>query len=213
MKQPEKVAEDVAADAKAPEEHKADVKAQSGVDAAKGTGRPDVAAGMDQAAATMPAMAEINSEARAIKSAIDRTLAPESDGALPGIEVKATREGVLVSLTDKANFGMFAIGSAEPKAKVVIIMQQIAAILNATRGSVVIRGHTDARPYRSGTYDNWRLSTARAHMAQYMLVRAGFDEGRIERVEGHADRMLKVPGDPEAAENRRIEILLRADPQ
>jgi chemotaxis protein MotB len=43
-------------------------------------------------------------------------------------------------------------------------------------------------------------------------VRGGIDEARIERVEGHADRSLKKPADPNAAENRRIEILLRERP-
>jgi chemotaxis protein MotB len=31
----------------------------------------------------------------------------------------------------------------------------------------------------------------------------------VESIEGFADRKLKVPSDPDAAENRRIEILLR----
>jgi len=104
---------------------------------------------------------------------------------------------------------MFAIGSAEPKPEVVGVLAAVAEILAEREGSIVIRGHTDARPFRSRDYDNWRLSTARAHMAYYMLVRGGFDEARISRVEGYADRMLKLPDDPEAAENRRIEILLR----
>jgi chemotaxis protein MotB len=76
---------------------------------------------------------------------------------------------------------------------------------------IVIRGYTDARPYRSSSYDNWRLSSARAHMAHYMLVRGGFDEKRIERIEGYADRLLRLPNSPEAPENRRIEILLRKE--
>jgi chemotaxis protein MotB len=46
-------------------------------------------------------------------------------------------------------------------------------------------------------------------MAYYMLVRGGVGEKRFERIEGHADRNLKVAGEPEAAQNRRIEILLR----
>ena len=71
-----------------------------------------------------------------------------------------------------------------------------------------MRGHTDGRPFRSETYDNWRLSSARAQMASYALVRAGIDERRLERIEGYADRMPRNP-DPKAAENRRIEILLR----
>jgi chemotaxis protein MotB len=47
-------------------------------------------------------------------------------------------------------------------------------------------------------------------MASYMLVRGGIPENRIERIEGYADRKLKLPSDPGAAPNRRIEILLRA---
>jgi chemotaxis protein MotB len=76
---------------------------------------------------------------------------------------------------------------------------------------IVVRGHTDGRPYKSATYDNWQLSTARAQMAHYMLVRGGLDEKRIDRIVGYADHLLKLPNDPLAAENRRIEILLRKD--
>ncbi|WP_026015268.1 OmpA family protein, partial [Chelatococcus sp. GW1] len=105
----------------------------------------------------------------------------------------------------------FAIGSAEPQPQVVRIMQRIAETLSKRPGKVVVRGHTDGRPFRSADYDNWRLSTARAHMAVYMLVRGGLSDSRVERVEGHADRLLKVPDDPNAAENRRIEILLKEE--
>jgi chemotaxis protein MotB len=50
-------------------------------------------------------------------------------------------------------------------------------------------------------------------MASYMLVRGGVDEGRIERIEGYADRQPRNPADPKAAENRRIEILVRGLPE
>jgi chemotaxis protein MotB len=129
----------------------------------------------------------------------------------PGIEVSATPEGTLISLTDEYNFGMFASGSAEPQAKVVRIMEKVAQLLKSHPGTIVVRGHTDGRPFKSGTYDNWRLSSARAQMAYYMLLRGGLDEKRFERIEGHADRQLRTPGKPDAAENRRIEILLRKD--
>jgi chemotaxis protein MotB len=76
-------------------------------------------------------------------------------------------------------------------------------------GQIVIRGHTDGRPFKSGRNDNWRLSMDRARVAFYMLTRGGLEESRVERVEGHADHTLKVPGDPNAAQNRRIEILLK----
>jgi chemotaxis protein MotB len=131
--------------------------------------------------------------------------------AAPGVEVQATPEGILISLTDEYNFSMFAVGSSEPQPKVVRIMDKIGLALKSRPGLIVVRGHTDGRQYRSGVYDNWRLSEARAQMAYYMLVRAGFEEKRVERIEGYADRRLKKPSDPDAAENRRIEILLRRD--
>lgn len=134
---------------------------------------------------------------------------PADTGAKPHLAVQQTGEGLLVSLTDDIDFSMFPIGSAVPDPKVVKAMERIAQALQARRGAVVIRGYTDARPFRSETYDNWRLSSARAHMAQYMLVRGGLDEARIAAVEGRADRDLKNETDPNAAENRRIEILLR----
>ncbi len=129
----------------------------------------------------------------------------------PHIDVQSTNEGVLISLTDDRNFAMFAIGSAEPQPKTVEVLAKIGGILKARPGVIVVRGHTDARPYKSATYDNWRLSTARAHMAHYMLARGGLDEKRVEKIEGYADRRLKVAADPLAAANRRIEILLRKE--
>ena len=76
----------------------------------------------------------------------------------------------------------------------------------------MLRGYTDARKYRSDVYDNWRLSSARADMARYMLVRGGVDDARFERIEGYADRQPRNAKDPDAPENRRIEILLREAP-
>jgi chemotaxis protein MotB len=158
--------------------------------------------GQDQAVERAAAAAKLE---RDIRDVVARAIA----GALPNITVTVTEEGILISLTDDQNFGMFAIASAEPRPAMVVLMEKLGKVLVGYREPLIVRGHTDGRPYKSGTYDNWRLSTARAHMAYYMLVRAGVEEKRFERIEGHADRHLKVAGDPEAAQNRRIEILLR----
>jgi chemotaxis protein MotB len=127
----------------------------------------------------------------------------------PQLDVRATEDGILISLTDRQNFSMFAIGSAEPQRRVLRMMDEIAASLQNLQGAIVVRGHTDGRPYRSTTYDNWRLSSARAQMAYYMLIRGGLPEKRFERVEGYADHRLRDASHPLAAENRRIEILVR----
>lgn len=144
--------------------------------------------------------------ASAIASAIARGGPQRADQ--PQVDVKKTDEGVLISLTDNANFGMFGIGSAEPHPQTVAAMQRVAAVLKEREGAIVIRGHTDARPFRDGRSDNWRLSTSRAHTAQDLLVQGGISASRIEHIEGHASRRPRA-GDPNAAENRRIEILIR----
>jgi chemotaxis protein MotB len=172
-------------------------------DSGKDSGKEEPA---DLRAAETAAMAEIKAEiARAVQPMGTRAPAPR-------VEVRRTGEGVLISVTDEINFSMFEIGSAEPNPKVVRALERIAKILNARPGRIVVRGHTDGRPFRSETYDNWRLSSARAQMASYALVRAGLDDGRLERIEGYADRQPRNP-DPKAAENRRIEILLRGQPE
>ena len=128
-----------------------------------------------------------------------------------GVSVEATDQGVVISITDQLDFGMFEIGSAVPRRELVLAMDKIGRILDGQKGRIAIRGHTDARPFRSATYDNWRLSTARAHAAYYMLVRGGVNERRIDEVSGFADRQPKDAADPLAAVNRRIEILLETE--
>jgi len=88
-------------------------------------------------------------------------------------------------------------------------MDKVGKILQVRTETLIVRGHTDSRKYRTAAYDNWRLSAARAHVAYTMLVRSGVDDTRFERIEGHADRSPRVALDTEAAQNRRIEILLR----
>ena len=147
--------------------------------------------------------------AQVTKELLEKLGASAASETSPAIEVRVTSEGLLISLTDRLTYSMFAIGSPEPRPELIRAMDQIAAVLKTRPGNIVLRGHTDARPYKGGGYDNWRLSSARAQMAYYMMTRAGIPETRIERVEGHADHSLRDPGHPMAAENRRIEILLR----
>ena len=148
-------------------------------------------------------------EAADIKKELAKAFLPGAKLA-DGVSVEATDKGVVISITDQLDFGMFEIGSAMPRRELVLAMEKIGQIINEKKGTITISGHTDARPFRSDTYDNWRLSTARAHSAYYMLVRGGVDESRITEVAGFADRQPKIVSDPMAAANRRIEILMAA---
>jgi len=170
-------------------------------------GTPEAVAGeaAEKAAEKIGDQAAAQELEKEIKTSVS-TLGPADT---PNIEVARVDEGLLVSLTDDFRFGMFALSSATPKPEVVLVMEKVAKILASREGRIVVRGHTDGRPFKSGKNDNWRLSMARAQVAYYMLVRGGLEEARVERIEGHADRSLKIPEDPNAAQNRRIEILIK----
>jgi chemotaxis protein MotB len=150
----------------------------------------------------------VSPASEAVRQPIEEAIKATGLSPIPGIDVRATEQGVLISITDQPDFEMFGIASARPKPELVLLMEQIGRVVASRPEGIVIRGHTDARPYRAGGYDNWRLSTARAQMAYYMLIRSGVPEGRVERIEGYADHSLKNSDSPLAAENRRIEILL-----
>ena len=148
-------------------------------------------------------------EAKRIEARIREAIGID-DKMFGGISVVATERGVMISVTDQLNIGMFEIGSAVPRRQLVLAMEKISQVLKDEKGNIVVSGHTDGRPFTSKVYDNWRLSTARAQSAYYMLARAGLDERRIVEVSGFADRKLKAKDDPFSETNRRIEILLEA---
>lgn len=143
-----------------------------------------------------------------LKKQLANAASQSDSNQLPNLSVEQTDAGLLVSLTDTFGFEMFTTSSAKPTAALVKLMDRIAPILRKQKGPLVVRGHTDARPFKSDKYDNWRLSTSRAHMARHMLIRGGVEGDRIIRIEGHADRHLKNKKKPFSAENRRIEVLI-----
>ncbi len=132
-----------------------------------------------------------------------------TDVDAPNVEISSDGQGTLITLSEKAMSGMFNIGSARPTPTLVRIMAGIGKVLSRNSGRITISGHTDARKYSTGEYDNWRLSTARAHMAYYMLIRGGMKEEYVEKIEGYAAVKLITPDEPYSARNRRIEIRLR----
>lgn len=127
------------------------------------------------------------------------------------LEIVPSDTGVSVVLSDKSQNGMFSIGSARPTKDMVIAMKEIGKAVSEHTGMVEISGHTDGRQYQSTEYDNWRLSSARAQMAYYMLQRGGMDKSKVDKIIGQADMRLKVPEDPLSPANRRIEVLLRVE--
>ncbi|MGI2032568.1 MotB family protein [Rhizobium panacihumi] len=172
--------------------------------------RPESAT-VKQDAAEPQSTAEEKKQADELREAIEQQIAGISGRLAEGLEVTPSEGGMLITISDQSNAPMFNLSSAVPRREMVLAMEKIGEILKDRKGDVVIRGHTDGRPFTTEGNDNWRLSSARAHSAYFMLVKGGLAEDRVKQISGFADRRLQVPDDPFADANRRIEILLEAD--
>ncbi|KQY48879.1 flagellar motor protein MotB [Rhizobium sp. Root483D2] len=175
-------------------------------------------AGKDQADAAIaqPADAATTTKAgedaaKSLKADIEKEIGGSAGKLAEGLLVTPTEGGLLVTISEQANTPMFGLGSAVPERDMVIAMEKIGKLLSARSGAIAIRGHTDARPFKRGAYDNWRLSSDRAQSAYYMLVRGGLAENRVSQISGFADKRLQDTKDPMAPVNRRIEILLQTN--
>ena len=146
------------------------------------------------------------------KAAIFQALARSEDlGAFAdSILVERTPEGLRIQLLDRENVAMFPSGSdrmhPHTERLLKIVTQAVAALPNR----LSIRGHTDARPFASAHYDNWRLSSARADATRRVMLAAGLAPERIAEVVGRADAEPLFAADPNDARNRRISIVLLA---
>ena len=125
------------------------------------------------------------------------------------VRVLRTPEGVRIDLVDDADFSMFHLSSTVLVPEAQELLGIISATLAQESGQLIVRGHTDALPWREGVRaNNWSLSTGRAEATRQEMLRHGISESRFDRIEGVADRELLVRDDPGDPRNRRISILL-----
>lgn len=192
----------------APLQKTADEQKTAEQQAAKAGATPSVAGETDAEKAEL-AKQDAAAQAEELKAEIKKELGGDAGKLAEGLVVTPAEGGLLVTISEQTDSQMFAVGSAVPQKELVMAMEKIGRLLSERQGAVAIRGHTDGRPFKDGTYDNWRLSAARAQSAYYMLVRGGLKEDRVSQISGFADRRLQIPDDPYAPGNRRIEILLQ----
>jgi chemotaxis protein MotB len=168
-----------------------------------------------------PTQAEIAGEkARQEKAAFEKA-ADEIRNAVHGdpelaslakqLAIDMTPEGLRIQIMDEVKSPMFATGSADPNDRARELLKKIAPFLQKLPEAISIAGHTDATPYAGAGKTNWELSSERANTARRLLTDAGLAETRIRTVTGHADRDPLLPGDPLAAANRRIAIVVLRD--
>ncbi|HMP49915.1 MAG TPA: OmpA family protein, partial [Oligoflexia bacterium] len=132
----------------------------------------------------------------------------ESD--LGDVEIKVDQRGLVIEIMDTEKTSMFRSGQAEILPEANNKLSEIAKVLSKVPNPIDLEGHTDAVPFRAGrAYDNWNLSSDRAHAARRVMEAAGFQKGKIARVVGYADERPRDTENPLNPANRRITISMR----
>ena len=128
------------------------------------------------------------------------------------VSLERQEKKIIIRIQEK---GSFASGSARLDPAFHKVMDRISEVLATRPGKILVAGHTDNIPIRTGRFrSNWELSAARAVTVLHSLLRnKGIDEHRV-LVEGLADtKPLESNNTPQGrAKNRRVElIILRGD--
>lgn len=147
-----------------------------------------------------------NAEMNALRSSIADALTGFSSDEL-NVYLKDGK--VYVSLEDKL---LFPSGSYEVNASGVAVIRKLASVLESKPDiQVLIEGHTDDVPYKSGVLlDNWDLSVKRAtSVARVLMQSPGIEKSRITAA-GRSQYAPVNDGVSTTArqKNRRTEIIL-----
>jgi len=128
----------------------------------------------------------------------------------PQLLLDITNEGLRIQIVDAQNRPMFATGSAQMQPYMRDILRALAPAFNRMPYRMTITGHTDSVQYATGEryYSNWELSADRANAARRELVYGSLQEDKIKQVLGLSSTVPLVKGDPLAAVNRRISIVV-----
>lgn len=126
---------------------------------------------------------------------------------LKHVVTRMTDEGLVIELNDLTDEPLYVADSAEPTPMLVDLATILAGALKGMRNDIAISGHVRSYPEALVESPVWTLSNDRAHAFRAQLDRAGFDDQRVQRVTGFADRK-NFSANPMDARNNRIEVIL-----
>jgi chemotaxis protein MotB len=130
--------------------------------------------------------------------------------AKDSVKLQSSREGLRINLTDTANRPMFKGPTAELNDFAREMLTRIARRLVKSGARIAIEGHTDAVGGQSDA--NWRLSGNRAQAARSAMIEAGLTPDRFSEVVALAGSQPIYADQPDRPENRRITIVVLAEP-
>lgn len=124
-------------------------------------------------------------------------------------KLTASGERIILSLPGEL---IFPSGSARISAGARATLFRLAAVIDQIENTVVIEGHTDPAPVRSGRFvTNWELSLARAVSVANALREAGFSRS-IPVLGFGAARYVETPSDLSDRERRmaarRVDVVI-----
>ncbi len=142
-----------------------------------------------------------------LMDSVEKAIADEIANSLAKVE---EREGeVIVRFPERV---AFPSGTGTLTTEFLVALNNLTAVLEGTKGDIIIAGHTDDRPIHTDMFrSNWDLSTARANsVIHFLLENTNIDPGRLVAM-GYADSRPLVANDSEAnrAINRRVEVIIR----
>jgi chemotaxis protein MotB len=148
---------------------------------------------------------------KALREKIEDKLAASKQTSHLARQVRVMRapEGIRIDLMDDADFSMFELGTTILTREARALLGIMSETLKDETAPLILRGHTDSLPWRSGVAaNNWSLSTGRAEATRQALVGGGIPQKRFARIEGVADTEPLIAKDPADPRNRRISLLL-----
>lgn len=137
-------------------------------------------------------------------------------GLSENIQTIITPYGLRIMLHDTDKQGMFERGSQVPSERFRRLLLKMGAIFSRIDHQLLVIGHTDSMQYKNANYaafSNWSLSSNRAMAARVGLLEGGMPVENILQVVGMADRAPYDVQNPQAASNRRIELLVLTQDQ
>ncbi len=153
----------------------------------------------------------IQEKIRKIREEIKEKLSKRKELVRLSRQVRVLRapEGIRIDLVDDADFSMFALGTTVLTPEARKLLEVMGETLAEGPTPLILRGHTDSLPWRSGVVaNNWSLSAGRAEATRQALIRNGISSTRFSRIEGVADREPLIEANPKDPRNRRISLLL-----
>ncbi|NWK98924.1 flagellar motor protein MotB [Sphingobium lactosutens] len=126
------------------------------------------------------------------------------------VDIEQSREGLRIHLVDSAKRSMFRGSTAQLNDFAREMLTRVARKLAGTRAQIAIEGHTDSTGGQSDA--NWLLSAQRALAARSAMVAAGLTPDRFGEVVAKAGSEPVYPDRPDLPENRRITIVVMAEP-